>query len=71
VWNGLTNPNSRKKVKLRDTREYCPRIDFREKFAPIARMDIIRAVLVIASQNKWKVYQIDLKSTSLNDILEE
>ena len=29
-----------------------PRIDFGGKFAPIARMDILSAVLAIASQNK-------------------
>ena len=78
VWNGLTNPNSRKGeverykgILVAKGFPQHPRIDFGEKFAPIARIDIFRAVLEIASQNKWKVYQMDLKSTFLNDILEE
>ena len=46
-------------------------IDYDETFAPIARMDTIRAVLSIAAQNQWPVYQIDVKSDFLNGILEE
>ena len=34
-------------------------------------MDTIRTVLVIAAQNKWHVYQMDVKSTFLNGYLEE
>ena len=34
-------------------------------------MDTIRAVLAIATQNQWSVYQIDVKSSFLNGILEE
>lgn len=48
-----------------------PGIDFGENFAPVARLDTMRAILAIATQNKWKVYQIDVKSTFLNGILEE
>ena len=39
---------------------------FNESFAPIACMDTIRTVLAIATQNKWHVYQMDVKSTFLN-----
>jgi hypothetical protein len=46
-------------------------IDYNETFAPVARLDTIRMVLSIATQNNWKVYQMDVKSTFLNDILEE
>eukprot|EP00253_Pinus_taeda_P015979 PITA_15979 len=46
-------------------------IDFGEKFALVAILGIVRAVLATATQNKWKVYQMDLKSTFLNGILEE
>ena len=46
-------------------------IDFGETFSPIDRLDIVRAVLAIAAWNKWKVYQMDVKSTFLNGILEE
>ena len=46
-------------------------IDYDETFAPLARMDTIRAVLAIATQNQWHVYQMDVKSAFLNGILEE
>lgn len=46
-------------------------IDFGETFAPVARLDTIIVVLAIATQNKWKVYQMDVKSTFLNGILEK
>jgi len=32
--------------------------DYEETFAPVARMETMRAVLSIAAQNKWKVYQM-------------
>jgi hypothetical protein len=32
---------------------------------------IVRDVLAITGQNKWNVYQMDVKSTLLNDTLEE
>eukprot|EP00253_Pinus_taeda_P014121 PITA_14121 len=34
-------------------------------------METMRAVLSIAAQNKWKVYQIDVKSAFLNGVLME
>ena len=46
-------------------------IDYDETFAPVARMDTIRAVLSIVAQNKCHVYQMDVKSVFLNGILEE
>eukprot|EP00253_Pinus_taeda_P029821 PITA_29821 len=45
--------------------------DYEEAFAPVARMETMRAVLSIAKQNKWKVYQMDVKSAFLNGILKE
>lgn len=48
-----------------------PRIDFGEMFAPVARLDIVSAVLATTAQKKWKVYHMDVKSTFLNGILEE
>ena len=34
-------------------------------------MDTIRAALSIVTKNQWRVYQMDVKSTILNGILEE
>ena len=48
-----------------------PNIEFNETFAPVTHMDTIRTVLAIAAQNKWHVYQMDVKSTFLNGYLEE
>eukprot|EP00253_Pinus_taeda_P029158 PITA_29158 len=45
--------------------------DYEETFALVARMETVRAVLSIAAQNKWKVYQMDVKSTFLNGVLME
>ena len=46
-------------------------VDYDETFAPLAMMDTIRDVLAIAVQNQWPVYQMDVKSSFLNGILEE
>ena len=48
-----------------------PSIDFNETFAPVARMDTVKTVLAIATQNKWHVYQMDVKSKFLNGYIEE
>ena len=48
-----------------------PGIDFGETFSPVARLDTVRAVIATTAQNKWKVYQMDVKSAFLNGILEE
>eukprot|EP00253_Pinus_taeda_P030134 PITA_30134 len=44
---------------------------YEENFASVARMEIVRAVLSTAAQNKWKVYQMDVKSVFLNGVLKE
>jgi len=46
-------------------------VDYGETFEPIARLDTIRVVLAIKTKNRWKFYQMDLKSTFLNGSLEE
>ena len=48
-----------------------PDIDFNETFALVACMDTIRTVLAITAQNKWLVYQMDVKSTFLNGYIDE
>jgi hypothetical protein len=48
-----------------------PGIDYGEVFAPITLLETIRMVISLAAQNKWKIYQMDVKSAFLNGILEE
>ena len=46
-------------------------IDYDETFSLVARMDTIRVVLSIEAQNQWPKYQMDVKYSILNGILEE
>ncbi|GJT71564.1 retrovirus-related pol polyprotein from transposon TNT 1-94 [Tanacetum coccineum] len=46
-------------------------IDFEESFAPVARLDAIRIFLAYAAHMNMIVYQMDVKTTFLNDILRE
>ena len=46
-------------------------VDYGETFSPVAQLDVVEAVLVVAAQNKWLVYQMDVKSAFPNGILEE
>jgi hypothetical protein len=46
-------------------------IEYDETFAPVARMETIRIFFSIASQLKFIVYQMDVKSTFLNGYLKE
>ncbi|GKB85351.1 retrovirus-related pol polyprotein from transposon TNT 1-94, partial [Tanacetum coccineum] len=46
-------------------------IDFAKSFALVARLDAIRIFLAYAAQMNMIVYQINVKTTSLNDILRE
>ena len=38
-----------------------PGIDYAKTFTPVARLDIVRIDLVVAAENKWLVYQMDVK----------
>ena len=48
-----------------------PDIEFNETFSPVAHMDTIETILAILAQNKWYVYQMDVKSTFLNGLVEK
>lgn len=48
-----------------------PSIDYNETYAPVARFDTIRTILLLAPQYKLLVYQFDVKSTFLNGELKE
>eukprot|EP00253_Pinus_taeda_P030775 PITA_30775 len=46
-------------------------IDFEETFSPVARIEVIRMFLALSSFQKFKVFQMNMKSASLNGDLEE
>ncbi|KAA0033543.1 gag-pol polyprotein [Cucumis melo var. makuwa] len=46
-------------------------IDFEETFAPVARLEAIRLLLGISCIQKFKLYQMDVKSAFLNGYLNE
>ena len=46
-------------------------VDYDEIFAPVARMESIRILLALACQLKFKLYQMDVKTTFLNELLKE
>ena len=46
-------------------------IDFTKTFAPFARLKDIRIMLVFATHKNIKLFQMDVKSSFLNDFIEE
>ena len=47
------------------------RVVFDEIFASVARLESIRILLAIASHLNFKLYQMDVKSAFLNEMLQE
>ena len=47
-------------------------VDYDEVFAPVARMETVRLLLVLAAGQGWQVHHMDVKSAFLNgDLIEE
>ena len=46
-------------------------IDCEETFAPIARYSSIKTILALAVVMKWKINQMDVKTSFLNGVVEE
>ena len=46
-------------------------VDYLDTFAPVAKLDTIRLVLALTTQNGWKVFQLDVKFAFLNGSLQE
>nr|GEZ03234.1 ribonuclease H-like domain, reverse transcriptase, RNA-dependent DNA polymerase [Tanacetum cinerariifolium] len=46
-------------------------IDFKEVFAPVARIETVRLLLAIAANNKWEVHHLDVKFAFLHGDLKE
>jgi hypothetical protein len=45
--------------------------EYEETFALVARYTSIRAILAIVAVMKWKVHQMDVKTTFLDGVVEE
>jgi len=43
--------------------------DYDETFTPIARYTYIRAIISLASVMGWRLHQMDVKTTFLNDLI--
>jgi hypothetical protein len=46
-------------------------VDFDEVIAPVARMESVRVILILAAHLNWSVHHMDVKSAFLNGDLEE
>jgi hypothetical protein len=46
-------------------------IDYEETFAPVARYTSIRTIITLATKMKWKLHQMDVKTTFLKGVIEE
>jgi hypothetical protein len=46
-------------------------LDFGKTFAPVARLDAIMILLGFIASNGFKLYQINVKSTFLNGVIQE
>jgi hypothetical protein len=46
-------------------------LDFEETFAPVARLDVIRILLAFVASKGLKLYQMEVKSTLLNGVIQD
>jgi hypothetical protein len=46
-------------------------IDYEDTFTPIARYTSIRTIIALATKMKWKLHQMDVKTTFLNGVIKE
>jgi hypothetical protein len=46
-------------------------IDYEETFTHVARYTSIRTIIALAAKMKWKLHQMDVKTTFLNGVIEE
>jgi hypothetical protein len=46
-------------------------VDCEETFAPVARYTSIRAIMSLVSSMRWRIHQMDVKTTFPNQIIEE
>ena len=46
-------------------------IDYEETFALVAMYTLIKIILALEAKMKWKLHQMDVKTTFLNGVIEE
>jgi len=46
-------------------------VDYEDVFPPVARIKTVRLMISLVAQKRWKIFQMDVKSTSLNNNLEK
>jgi Reverse transcriptase (RNA-dependent DNA polymerase) len=46
-------------------------MDYREIFAPVAKMNTVRILFLIAVNYNWTLYQLDVRNAFLQEILDE
>jgi hypothetical protein len=46
-------------------------VDFEETFAPVAHLEAIRILLAFIASKRFKLFQIDMKSSFLNGVIQE
>jgi hypothetical protein len=46
-------------------------IDYEKTFSPVARDTLVRTIIALAAKMKWKLHQMDVKTTFLNGVIED
>jgi hypothetical protein len=46
-------------------------IDYEETFLPVARYTLIITIISLVDKMKWKLHQMNVKTTFLNGVIEE